>query len=151
MLDPIGSEAGSVNHRGAFVALGNTHPTGWKQVCGLLERGVPSDGTFNSHTGAGYVKAEPGDYAFAKSRNVEAVLLLCETFGGLGPELVEHLRRAAEYRDNKLTASEYDETTWSARSWLSFAKQRISIALHRAVATEIGQALGLAVGTDPRA
>ena len=79
------------------------------------------------------------------------MLLLCETFGGLGPELVEHLRRAAEYRDNKLTASEYDETTWSARSWLSFAKQRISIALHRAVATEIGQALGLAVGTDPRA
>ena len=110
-----------------------------------------SPNSHDSHTGAGYVKAEPGDYAFAKSRNVEAVLLLCETFGGLGPELVEHLRRAAEYRDNKLTASEYDETTWSARSWLSFAKQRISIALHRAVATEIGQALGLAVGTDPRA
>ena len=28
--------------------------------------------------------------------------------------------------------------------------QRISVALHRAVAMEIGQALGLAVGTDPR-
>ena len=27
---------------------------------------------------------------------------------------------AAEWRKNKLTASEYDETTWSARTWMAF-------------------------------
>ena len=30
------------------------------------------------------------------------------------------LQRAADWRQNKLTSSEYDETTWSARTWLSF-------------------------------
>ena len=41
--------------------------------------------------------------------------MLVETFG-LGPALVEELRKGAEWRANKLTASEYDETTWSART-----------------------------------
>ena len=91
-----------------------------------------------------------GDYKFTNSRGVNALPLLLETFGGFGPELLELLWQAAEYRNNKLTAREYDETTWSARSWLSFVMQRISIALHLAVSREIGQALGLAVGTDPR-
>ena len=77
--------------------------------------------------------------------------LLCETLGAFGPELLGVLKQAAEYRSNKLTAGEYLETTWSARSWLSFAMQRISVALHRAASMEIGRALGLAVGTDPRA
>ena len=45
-------------------------------------------------------------------------------------------------RSNKLTAHEYEETTWSARTWLSFVHQRVSVALHRAVAWEIGAALG---------
>ena len=78
------------------------------------------------------------------------MLLLVETLGGFGPELVGLLRQAADYRMNKLTAGEYHETTWSARSWMSFAAQRISVALHRAAAMEIGRSLGLAVGTDPR-
>ena len=42
--------------------------------------------------------------------------MLVETFGGLGPALVEELRKGAEWRANKLTAPEYDETTWSAWS-----------------------------------
>ena len=45
-------------------------------------------------------------------------------------------------RSNKLTAHEYEETTWSARTWLSFVHQQVSVALHRAVAWEIGSALG---------
>ncbi len=94
---------------------------------------------------------DPPSYKFANSRGVNALPLLLETFGGFGPELLELLRQAAEYRNNKLTAREYDETTWSARSWLSFVMPRISIALHLAVSREIGQALGISVGTDPRA
>ena len=34
--------------------------------------------------------------------------------------LVEELRKGAEWRANKLTASEYDETTWSARTFMAF-------------------------------
>ena len=37
------------------------------------------------------------------------------------------------------------------RSWLSFTKQKLSVALHHAAALEIGQALGLSVAVDPRA
>ena len=43
---------------------------------------------------------------------------------------------------NKLSAAEYDETTWSARTWLTFAMQRISVAVHKAVAKELSDALG---------
>ena len=55
-------------------------------------------------------------------------------------------------RSNKLTAHEYEETTWSARTWLSFVHQQVSVALHRAVAWEIGSALGAPTraGADPR-
>ena len=37
---------------------------------------------------------------------MRVVLMLVETFGGLGPALVEELRKGAEWRANKLTASE---------------------------------------------
>ena len=41
----------------------------------------------------------------------------------------------------KLTPAEYEETTWSARSWTTFAAQKISVALHYAAAFEISMAL----------
>ena len=47
----------------------------------------------------------------------------------------------AKERDNKLTPAEYEETTWSARSWTTFAAQKISVALHYAAAFEISMAL----------
>ena len=47
----------------------------------------------------------------------------------------------ARERDNKLTPAEYEETTWSARSWTTFAAQKISVALHYAAAFEISMAL----------
>ena len=122
------------------MALGNTHPVGRRLVNGLRERGVPSDGTFNPRTGAGYVKEVDGDYKGAREHGVDVMLLLVETLGGFGPELFGLLRQAADYRMNKLTAGEYHETTWSARSWMSFASQRISMALHRAAAMEVGRA-----------
>ena len=54
---------------------------------------------------------KPGDYARAQASGVRCVPLLVETFGGLSPPLVDALRTAAEWRKNKLTTSEYDETT----------------------------------------
>ena len=72
------------------------------------------------------------------------------SFGGFGPELLELLRGAAEFKMNKLSAAEYDETTWSARTWLTFAMQRISVAVHKAVAKELSDALGFSGAVDPR-
>ena len=48
--------------------------------------------------------------------------------------IVRDLLEAGEFRSNRLTAAEYDETTWSARTWLSFVFQRLSVAVHKAVA-----------------
>ena len=61
------------------------------------------------------------------------------------------LRAAAEWRKNKLTASEYDETTWSARTWMAFVTQRLSVASQLSMAQEAAEALGLSVAADPRA
>ena len=47
------------------------------------------------------------------------------TFGGCAPPLMSALQRAADWRQSKLTSSEYDETAWSARTWLSFVSQRL--------------------------
>ena len=54
---------------------------------------------------------------------------------------------AAE-RQNKLRKDEYDKTTWSARTWLTFKTQKVSVALHRAVALELANALGLSAAVD---
>ena len=87
--------------------------------------------------------------ATAHSRKPAAINLV-ETFGGFGPELLELLRGAAEFKMNKLSAAEYYETTWSARTWLTFAMQRISVAVHKAVAKELSDALGFSGAVDPR-
>ena len=71
--------------------------------------------------------------------------------GGLSPALTSVLREAADWRSNKLTSSEYDETTWSARTWLTFVAQRISVAVQLSMAQEAAEALGLSVAADPRA
>ena len=57
----------------------------------------------------------------------------------------------AELRANNLTASEYDETTWSARTWMAFTTQRLSVAVQYSAAQEVAEALGLSVAADPRA
>ena len=76
--------------------------------------------------------------------------LLVEPSGACGPRLAELLVEAAEGRGNKLTSSEYDETTWSARTWLAFVRQRISVAIHFAAAKEIAEALKMTMATDSR-
>ena len=114
-----------------------------EKVHGLLGRGNPGDGKFNYATGEGYVPATPGAYEKAKMCGCEIALLLFETFGGFGPEMVELLGQLARERENKLFASEYEETTWSARTWTTFAAQKLSVALHYAAATEISAALSV--------
>ena len=46
--------------------------------------------------------------------------------------------------------NEYDQATWVACSWRSFAVQKFSVAAHLAVALEIATALGLSTATDER-
>ena len=82
---------------------------------------------------------------------MRAAPLLVETFGGLSPALMRELRAAQQRRSNKFTSSEYDETTWSARTWLTFVAQRLSVAVQLSVAQEAAEALGLSVAADPRA
>ena len=87
-----------------------------------------------------------------QAAGVTCVPLLVETFGaGLSPALMRELRAAAEWRSNKLTSSEYDETTWSARTWLTFVAQRLSVAVQLSVAQEAAEALGLSVAPTPGA
>ena len=71
VLDPIGSVAGEVQHRGAFVGLGNTHEEARELVVGRLQRGAEGDGTFKRTTGAGYVAPKAGAYARAQANGVD--------------------------------------------------------------------------------
>ena len=121
-------------------------------LVGLRERGAVGDAPFDKDTGEGRVREQAGDYAHARANGLRAIPLLFEVFGGWSPEVVQLFSEAIEQRGAKLTAHEFEETTWSARSWFSFAKQQVSVALHRAVAWEIGNALRIAAraGADPR-
>ena len=58
---------------------------------------------------------------------------------------MEELRKGAEWRANKLSASEYDETTWSARTWMVVTTQRPSVAVQYSAAQAVAEALGLSV------
>ena len=149
VFDPIGSDCGQVEHRGAFVACGNTRPEARRLVIGLRARGVAGT-NFNPSTGLGHVAAQDGHYARAEAHGVRPLPALFETFGGVGPELYEFLGKAAEAVQNKLSKGEYDETTWAARTWLGFVGQRLSVAAQLAMTEEIAQALGLAAVGDPR-
>ena len=148
--DALGSDAGEVSGRGAFVAFGNTQPGARAQVLGVAQRGQLGDRAFNARTGLGYVAAVKGDYDRAAAKGVLLVPALVETFGGVGPELQAYLVAAAEARQNRLTRGEYDETTWAARTWTSFVSQRISVAAQLAMAQEAAEALGMSVAADPR-
>ncbi len=64
--------------------------------------------------------------------------------------MLDLIRYCADERGNRLSKSEYDETTWSARSWSSFSVQKISVALHRAAALELARALNISTACDSR-
>ena len=56
------------------------------------------------------------------------------------------LRRLRDQVSNTLSRAQYEEATWSARSWMAFQAQKISVALHLAAALEIACDLGHAGG-----
>ena len=50
----------------------------------------------------------------------------------------------------KHCGAEYDATSWSARTWMGYAAQRVSCELARAVAWELAAAMGLSRARDGR-
>ena len=52
--------------------------------------------------------------------------------------------RVAEVAGRKLTWWQYDQTSWSAREWMPFALQRLSVRLWMALADEAQRAIGAA-------
>jgi hypothetical protein len=150
LFDPIGSHPAEAATRGSYLAFGNTIERADDLVLGRAERN-PGAGEFNRRTGVGHVAGKSGDYASCEKHGIEAVPLLCETFGGFGPGLIALIDELGEIRRNRLTHDEYDQATWATRSWKSFVKQRLSVALHMAVAGEIAEAMGMAAGVDERA
>ena len=97
-------------------------------------------------------QSRPGEIQTLPDRevNIGCHTQAFETFGGFGGGVVELLREAAVARGNKLQGSEYDATTWSARTWTSFVAQRVSCALMRQVAWEMATAMELTRVRDAR-
>ena len=69
-----------------------------------------------------------GQYERAEASGLEVQALLFEVWGGFSPAVLDLLRRAAEERGDKLRKAEYDEATWSTRTWTAFAAQRVACA-----------------------
>ena len=53
--------------------------------------------------------------------------LLFEEFGAMSAGVEELLMRVAKVAGRKLTWWQYDQTSWSAREWMPFALQRLSV------------------------
>ena len=91
-----------------------------------------------------------GRYTRAEAAGVTATALLFETFGGFSPAVVQLLKTLANDRQNRLTAREYEQTTWSARTWHAFNAQKLSVAVHYSAALEIAHALRMPTTGDGR-
>ena len=129
---------------GAFVACGNTLPRARETVLGVEggDRGGRV-GRWDPRTGTGTVEAVKGQYTDAEGKcHVEA--LLFEEFGAMSAGVEELLMRVAEVAGRKLTWWQYDQTSWSAREWMPFALQRLSVQLWVALADEAQRAIGAA-------
>ena len=141
-LDPLSSVMTSIGRAGARVGFGNTRQLAEEKVLGRAARGDQSEGTFDPSKNTGHVSASPADYADALSKGHTVIPLLFETFGGFSPAAMRLLRRLRDQVSNTLSHAQYEETTWSARSWMAFQAQKISVALHLAAALEIACDLG---------
>ena len=83
---------------------------------------------WDPRTGTGTVEAVKGQYTDAEGKcRVEA--LLFEEFGAMSAGVEELLMRVAKVAGRKLTWWQYDQTSWSAREWMPFALQRLSVGL----------------------
>ena len=134
--------------RGSVVAFGNTLPHAREQTHGLEERGLAADGVWRPRAGVGHVEACKGQYTRAIENGCTVYTLLFETLGGFSPDVCQLLRELAEVRDNRLSKAEYDDTTWAARTWTTWAAQQLSVAVQLAAAEEMAHALGIATARD---
>jgi hypothetical protein len=150
LYDDLGGD-GLPGCRGAYVAFGNTRPRARETVLGLAQRGEARQPLWSWARGSGYVPPKKGQYDRALQVGVDVRPLLFSTFGGFSPEVTEFLKELTQERANKLNTSEYDSTTWSARTWMTFSAQKLSVAVHMAATGELIRALGLAAAADPRA
>jgi hypothetical protein len=151
-IDPLSSNPANILRRGAKVAFGNTQPSMAEKVYGLEERGAEADGSFDSETGTGHVPGMDGDYARALAHGgYDVRLLLFETFGGAGDGAMRLLDKLADEVNNRLSHTQYDQTSWSARNWRTYQTQRLSVVLQLEAVGEIARELGLAAGraVDP--
>ena len=134
---PLASELASTSLRGGYVGFGNTEPPYRRKVFGHAQRGAPGK-AFDPADGSGYVSAHEGDYAEPLRRKHEVLLLLFETFGGFGPDVMRLLKRMKKHTRDKMTKTQYEhEASWSTRTWGSLMCQRLSVALHKAAAQEL--------------
>ena len=62
-----------------------------------------------------------------------------------------HKGKMAAWRQGRLESAEYDEATWSTRTFMPFVCQRISVAIQLAMAQQIAEAMRMSVAADPRA
>ena len=141
-LDPLVASLSDIRPEGSRVAFGATHEAAAHKVLGRVGHGVPSDGNFDPSSGEGYVSPQTADYVDAITKGHTVVPLLFEAFGGFSPAAVRFFERMRDLVDNRLTHAQYEETTWSARSWMAFQTQKISVALQRAACLEIACDLG---------
>ena len=81
-------------------------------------------------------KTVKAHYKDALERGHEVVLLIHEIFGGWHEDAVDMLRRLADIRGDRLDA-ESEDKSWRDKSFSSYHKTRISVALHCAVAGSI--------------
>ena len=146
LFSPFSSDPAAVQAPGARVGFGNTRPRARKITHGVPQRSSPGE--------RDYVAPVDGDYAEPLAAGLEVVTMLFETLGGFSPDFVSVLQRAAAEVSNKLSSNQYDETTWSARSWMAFASQQLSVAVQLAVADEISDSYDArclaCAGGDPR-
>lgn len=143
---PLSSKQENIGMAGTQVAMGNTLRPTSELMVGTRARGDEGDGAFNPATGNGYVAEKAGDYAGALALEHRVWVLLFETLGGFSPDVVKWLRYTAHAVHNKLSRTQYDETTWGARTWMSFQTQRLSVCLHKAVAFELNAEHGHCTG-----
>mgnify|MGYP001187389701 FL=1 len=143
LYDPVGSDPTKTGGLGATVAFGNTLFRALELSLGHEERGRPSEGRWDPLSGAGHLPAAKGEYAGAIAQGADVQVLLVETFGGMAPQLLDLLARAAAEVENRLNKAQYDDTTWAARTWMSYATHQLSVSLHRSVAWEAANAMGV--------
>ena len=151
-LVPVGTGP-AVGAVGTMHGFGNTLPRACELSVGWRERGRPEDGRWNALLGTGWVREQAGEYAPALQGGAEVAVLLFETFGGFSAPVVELLQKAGAEVENRLSHAQYDATTWSARTWMSYSTQQLSVSLQLAVAWEAAKAMGvpgLGAGRDVR-